>query len=237
MTEKALQNQSTKYLLMFLGTLLICAVALYGICSYTKTQNHRAVNVSGQGIVKVQPDTLTISFSVQERADTAREAQTKIDEMTRNFVEAIQSIGVERRSIQTSNYSVWPNYYREPTSSRQMSDGFQASQQITVVLTQEGYGAEFVGLGERVISLAPTFGNVLINGSNFTVTNKAKGENDARNLAIAAAKQKAEQLAKGADAKLGRVHFISESISAGGFYPLYANARAMVSFAEDVAME
>jgi uncharacterized protein YggE len=95
---------------------------------------------------------LTLNFSVQEKANTTKEAQTKIDDISTNFIQLINELGVEKKNIQTANYSVYPSYYRDSTTSKQIADGYNASQNITVTLN----GSGFVALGQQVLSAAPT---------------------------------------------------------------------------------
>jgi uncharacterized protein YggE len=87
-------------------------------------------------------------------------------------------------------------------------------------------------LGEQVLSAAPTVGNITINGSSFSVTDKAPGEKEARDLALQHAYAKAQQLADTAGVQLGKALQISETTSIGGYYPMYANAKVA-----DVASE
>jgi uncharacterized protein YggE len=114
-----------------------------------------------------------------------------------------------------------------------MPDGYNASQNITVILQ----GENFVELGQKVLSAAPTVGNININGSSFSVTDKATGEKDARTLALENAKAKAQQLADVAGVKLGKAIQISESVSAGGYYPVYANAKVLSDSVEGASYD
>jgi uncharacterized protein YggE len=65
------------------------------------------------------------------------------------------------------------------------------------------------------------------------VTDKAGGEKDARTLALENAQLKAQQLADVAGVKLGKALQISESVSAGGYYPMYVNAKAAGVMADE----
>jgi len=211
------------YFVKLLAVVLICATVIFTFKPDPALEGSTGISVSGQGIVKVQPDTLTLNFSIQEKAASTKEAQTKIDDLTKNFIQVINELGVEKKNIQTSNYSVYQNYYRDSNTSKQIPDGYTASQNITVTLN----GSGFVQLGQQVLSAAPTVGDLTINGSNFSVTDKAAGEAEARKLALENAKKKAEQLAEISGVKLGKPLQISESVSAGGYYPVYANAKVM----------
>ncbi|MDR2541267.1 MAG: SIMPL domain-containing protein [Candidatus Peribacteria bacterium] len=214
---------TTDRLLGFLAIIIVCSTLIYTFKPDHNLDGSTGISVSGKGIAKVQPDTLTLNFSIQEKADSTKEAQKKIDEISSKFITLIGELGVGKKQIQTSNYSVYQNYYRDSQTSKQIPDGYNASQNITVILN----GKDFVELGQKVLSAAPTVGNININGSTFSVTDKATGEKDARTLALENAKAKAQQLADVAGVKLGKAVQISESISAGGYYPVYANAKVL----------
>jgi uncharacterized protein YggE len=219
----------------FALVIIICATLIFTFKQHQQLDTATGINVSGQGIAKVQPDTLTLNFSVQEKAATTKEAQTKIDEISSQFISLVETLGVEKKQIQTSNYSVYQHYYRDNETNKQVPDGYNASQNITITLK----GENFIQLGQQVLSAAPTIGNIQINGSNFSVTDKASGEAEARILALEHAKKKAEQLAQTAEVKLGKPLLISESVSAGSYYPMYANAmvKASNSIADEAAYD
>ncbi|MDR0650204.1 MAG: SIMPL domain-containing protein [Candidatus Peribacteria bacterium] len=214
--------QTTDRILRIIGVLVVCTVIVYTF-KIAPTADNNGINVVGQGVVKVQPDTLTLNFNVQEKAETTKEAQQKIDDTSSAFITLITQLGVEKKSIQTTNYSVYPHYYRDNPTNKQISDGYTASQTMTITLK----GSGFVELGEQVLSAAPTVGNITINGSSFSVTDKAPGEKEARSLALQHARAKAQQLADVEGVKLGRALQISETTSVGGYYPVYANAEVM----------
>jgi uncharacterized protein YggE len=205
---------------------------VYTFKSVPKDDNN-GISVVGQGIIKVQPDTLTLNFSVQEKAATTKEAQQKIDDTSSTFIALVTQLGVEKRNIQTTNYSVYPNYHRDSTTNKQVADGYNASQSITITLR----GSGFVALGEQVLSAAPAAGNITINGSSFSVTDKSSGEKEARSLALQHAKDKAQQLADVEGVQLGKALQISETTSVGGYYPMFANAKvdAVAESARNVA--
>jgi uncharacterized protein YggE len=226
----------TNKLLGFLAVIAICATIIFTFKPNPSLEGNTGISVSGQGVAKVQPDTLILTFNVNEKADTTKEAQTKIDELSSNFIQAITDLGVEKRSIQTANYSVYPHYYRDSTMNKQITDGYNASQTITVELSGEG----FVALGEKVLSTAPTIGNISINGSNFSVKDKLAGEEEARKSAIKKAEAKAQQLAELAGVQLGKALIISESVSNNSYYPMFSksmNAVMDAAVEESVSLE
>ncbi|MDR0771839.1 MAG: SIMPL domain-containing protein [Candidatus Peribacteria bacterium] len=195
-----------------LGVIAILIVVLALTCTFKSDSNFertQGISVQGEAVAQVQPDTLTLFFTIQERANTSLEAQTKIDEINKNFVSLIRELGVDANRIQTSNYSVHQNFYWNNETFRQIPDGFQASQSITVTLDGEG----FVELGQKVLSAAPTVGNININNTSFSLKDRSAGQTEVRALAVEAAYKKAKQLAKAAGVKLGRPIVITENSS------------------------
>ena len=220
---------TTDKILGVIGVLILCAILLFTCKPNADLETNQGISVYGEAVAQVQPDTLTLYFSIQEKAETSLEAQTKIDEISKDFINLIKELGVDAGRIQTSNYSVYQNYYWDNMGYRQIPDGYQASQSITVTLDGEG----FVELGQKVLSAAPKAGNININGSNFSLKDRAAGQAEVRALAVEAAYKKAQQLAAAAGVKLGEAIAITESSSGGDFYyPMY-NARASIMGVEE----
>ena len=194
------------------------------------TDSNNGISVSGIGIAQVQPDTLTLNFSIQEQAESTQEAQSSIDSISANFIALVKNLGVEDKSIQTSNYSVYPRYNRDRDTSKQTVDGFEASQNITITLNGEG----FIELGQKILSATPSVGNISINGSNFSLRDKFAGESVVRTLALEQARKKAEQLAEAAGVSLGDPISIIENSNGASFYPTMYNAKAEMAM-DDVA--
>jgi uncharacterized protein YggE len=220
-------------ILIVIVALLLCAATIYAFKPHSNLEGREGISVNGEAIAQVQPDTLTLNFSVQEKADTSLEAQTKIDEISKSFIELIKDLGVDSKQIQTSNYSVYANYYWEDGTSRRVQDGYNASQNITVTL----YGDGFIERGQKVLSAAPTVGNIIINNSSFSLKDKSAGQAEVRALAVEAAYNKAKQLADAAGVTLGDPISIAESSSGGDYYPIMYNAKAVMDTENQAAYD
>ncbi|MDR0282871.1 MAG: SIMPL domain-containing protein [Candidatus Peribacteria bacterium] len=215
-------------ILIIIVAFLLCATIMVTANIAQDKEEMQGINVQGEAVAEVQPDTLTLHFSIQEKADTSLEAQTKIDEINKNFVTLMKELGVDANRIQTSNYSVYQNHYRDNVTYKQIPDGYHASQSITVTLDGEG----FVELGQQVLSAAPTVGNININGTNFSLKDRSAGQAEVRALAVEAAYKKAQQLAKAAGVKLGKPILITENASGGDFYYSMYNMKTSMSMGE-----
>lgn len=167
----------------------------------------RTITVSSEGKVKLQPDTLTIHFLIQKQAPTSKQAQEQMESLASTFLHSLQKLGIQKHQFQTVNYSIYPNQYREPSINKPKTDGYRATQEVLLQIS----GSGFLDLAEQVFRLAGEQGDILINSSQFSLTQQSTGEKEARQLAMDAAYQKASQLATAGGAKLGVVQTIIES--------------------------
>lgn len=198
-----------------LGTFALIALvlALGSYAYYTLKQAQylytgpTTIAVSGEGEVFAVPDTGEFSFSVQAEAETATAAQESSATAINEIIGYLTEQGIPEADIKTENYNLQPKYRFEreacepngfcPPGERVL-DGFTVNQRISVKLAQtEEAGTLIAGVGER--------GATNISGLQFTVDDTTELEAEARELAIADAKAKAEQLAADLGVRLGRM--------------------------------
>jgi len=122
------------------------------------------------------------------------------------IVAELKSRGIEAKDIQTTNYSIYPNY--DYLNGRQTLKNYVVSQNVNVKIRN----LETIG---DIVQKAATLGANQIGGLNFTIDEPEKIKQQARELALMAAKTKAESLAKIAGVKLGKLVSFTESMSDG----------------------
>ena len=88
------------------------------------------ITVSGMEEVKAVPDMAQIQYSVYTQAATAQECQEENAKNVNQTLETLKGLGVEEKSIQTSDYGLSPIY--DWNSGRQKITGYQMSTSITV---------------------------------------------------------------------------------------------------------
>ncbi|MBU0626798.1 SIMPL domain-containing protein [Patescibacteria group bacterium] len=72
------------------------------------------VSVVGEGKALVTPDTLIISASVSELADSTKEAQTSANEKIEQIHKILADQDIDKKNVKTNNLNVYPEYdYRE----------------------------------------------------------------------------------------------------------------------------
>lgn len=176
-------------------------------------------SVSAEGKVKSVPDTAIVSLGVLAQGKDAKEAQTQATQKINQITEFAKSLGVAKEDITTSQASLNPRY--DWSNGLNKIVGFDSTQTVTVKLRGVDKNSDTVG---RLLSGAVDKGANNVQGSQFVIDDPENLRQEARKLAIAKAKSKAQELAKEAGIKLGKVVSISEN---GGGYPVPMYARDM----------
>ena len=162
----------------------------------------RTIRVSGVGEVRVEPDLATAQFAVETTGATAQAAGQENAQVMDRVIRALTSAGVRREDIQTSGYSLYPEYIQEPRGNGQMEvpriRGYRASNQVSVRTAE----IEQVG---RLIDIGLEAGANRLNGVYFEVRDSQAAQADALEQAIGNARGAAETMARALGVTLGPV--------------------------------
>ena len=183
------------------------------------------IAIEGRGEVRAAPDMATINSGVTTQGATAREALNANTAAMSELIAALKESGIEARDIQTSGFSVNPNYvYSDARDELGYSkppkiNGYQVSNSVTVVVRD----LEELGI---ILDRSVTVGANTVNGVSFSVADPSELLDEARKLAFDNARDKAELYADAADVTLGDLEQISErqDFNAPQPYPMYARA-------------
>ncbi|GHA16484.1 SIMPL domain-containing protein [Devosia pacifica] len=192
------------------------------------------ISVQGTGEVAAAPDMAQINSGVTTQAKTAREALDANNEAMEQLISALTGAGVERRDIQTSQFSVNPNYaYSDARDSSGYTqppriDSYQVSNTVTVIVRDlDELGA--------ILDSSVDVGANTINGINFSVADPTDLYDEARRAAVEDARRKAQLYADAAGLELEELESITEGGNVSPPQP-YAMAR-MDAVAESVPVE
>lgn len=170
----------------------------------------------GEGKVDVTPDTASINAGISvTNAASVQAAQNQVDTINNKIIAEMTALGIEKKDIQTSNYSVNPNYNYDGVRS---IDGYNANAQVSIKTQQ-------LDLVSQIISKATEAGANEIYGVNFSIDDPSKFREQARDEAIANAKEQAKKLADQLGIELGDITNIVEA-DQGGPVP-YLRSAAM----------
>lgn len=195
------------------------------------------ISVSGHGQINATPDIATFTYSIVSDKSTVAAAQADATAKSNAVTAYLKAQGIADADIQTSGYSVYPQYEYQnavcpqtapangavlsPTycpPGKQVLTGYEASQTTTIKvhdLTKAG----------DLLSGVGTNGATQVSGLTFTFDDPNAPQEQAREAAIADAKAKAGVLAKELGVSLVRVVSFNESSNGNsGPVPIYAMA-------------
>jgi uncharacterized protein YggE len=163
----------------------------------------RTLSVTGIGEVMAEPDMAHVSLGVTTEGNTAAQAlDLNTAAMTRVFA-ALTKAGIAEKDVQTTTVSLSPLWSRPVENQRPKIRGYQASNQVVVT------ARDFAALGSLLDTVSEA-GATDIGGISFDVSGRDALEDEARRLAGADARRKAEIYAASLGATLGPVLSISE---------------------------
>jgi uncharacterized protein len=231
MARETSPSTSQEFAMRALSVIVPFALLATALPAYAGT-----ISIEGRGEVSAAPDMATINSGVTTQAATAREALDANTVAMEELIATLREAGIEPRDIQTSGFSVNPNYvYSDDRDENGYSlppriDGYQVSNSVTVVVR------ELDDLGS-ILDQSVTVGANTVNGVSFSVADPSELLNEARLAAFADAREKAELYAEAAGETLGDLESISErhDFNAPQPYPMYA--RAEVADASAVPVE
>jgi uncharacterized protein YggE len=150
--------------------------------------------VTGSGSAEMQPDRVTIEFSVINRARSAAEASTANAQRTRPILDALRSLGIPDSAVTSAGFAVQPPYdYRRGTRKENES---MATHRLRVRI------AEIRNAG-AIVETVLDKGADRIEVVSFSVSNPDSGREAAIRQAVEQARGDAEVMARAAGGKLG----------------------------------
>lgn len=210
------------FILLFVYTKLAGPIP-FDITQVTTTKAD-AFTVTGEGKASVKADFASVVVGVSERGATAQEAQDKMNQSINQVIEAIKALGIDGKNIKTDNYNVYESFdpgrpvlAPEDKTNLLATKIYQGNTNITIKVDKPD-------LANKVLDTAVSKGANNVSGVQFETKDKNVALNKARELAVADAKIKAQDAARIAGFKLGKI--INYSENEGGGYPIPMMAKA-----------
>ncbi|MBU3896037.1 SIMPL domain-containing protein [Patescibacteria group bacterium] len=175
----------------------------------------RYITVSGEGQVYASPDIALVSFGITKNGTDIAKLSSKVNETMNAIISDLKDLGIEDKDIQTTQYSINP-YYDYPEYSKRILSGYDITQSINVKIR------DFSKISQAFV-VATDAGANLVNDLYFSIDNPEEFNQQAREKAIAQAKEKAQNIASASGLKLVKMTNISEE---GYYSPMYGYAKA-----------
>ncbi|MGB2964845.1 MAG: SIMPL domain-containing protein [Anaerolineales bacterium] len=171
----------------------------------------RTVHVSGTAVVNVTPDRVLIQLGVQSNGRTPQLVEAANSATIFRVIQAIKKEEVEEKDIVTDNYVIDPIY--ENYDSLQIK-GYRIYNMVAITLR------DITKVNDIIVAALGAGANQVVN-VEFYLSDLRKYRDQARDLAMVAAGEKAQDLAEAAGTEAGCVLSISEntwSYFSGGWW-------------------
>ena len=206
-----------KKLLLSMGLAMVLVVV--GLCSCSAggpaatiegisvSSQQEGIWVSGQGKVMAVPDIATLRLGIEAQEASVAEAQTKASEAMNKVMTALTGSGVAEKDIQTQYFSIRKVTRWDNDKQQEIVIGYRVSNMVTAKIR------DISNVGVIIDAVAVAGGDLTrIDSISFSIDDPSAYYEEAREKAMADAKDKASQLAEFAGVSLGKPTYISEGV-------------------------
>jgi uncharacterized protein YggE len=184
----------------------------------------RLVTVAGEAEVNVSPDEVVFDLTVSTFNRELRVAKTQTDERLKNLIALAKRYGVADADTQTDYVNLTPRY-RGDNEARTLL-GYSVRKDLVLTLRD-------VMRAEGLLSELLDSGVTRINTVSFRSSQMRKYRDQARDLAMRAAREKAAALAAAVGQKIGKAYSIEEEVPSRSYASQNVMSNNSVSFDSD----
>jgi len=193
--------------------LLVLAVVGIAACGDASTTvntsgDANGIRVTGRGEVTAKPDTGFFTVGIEATARTVADARDDAADAANDLVESIRGNDVDAEDIKTTGLSIFPEYSYPGDGKQPTVTGYRVATSVTVTVRD-------LDRFSRIVDDAVAAGSdaVRLSGIWFDIEDTAALLQQAREIAMEDARDKAGQLAELAEVDLGEPLAISETTS------------------------
>lgn len=180
-----------------------------------------SITVSGSAQVLVEPDEVVLTLGIETHDTVLGAAKTQNDAVIRKVLDITKAYGIEPKYVKTDYINIEPRYKDLYQNSEFI--GYFVRKTVEIRL---GDISKFESLYSDLLGAGANY----VQGIEFRTTDLRKYRDQARALAVQAAREKAEALAGGAGQAIGRVKMIHEDASSwyGSYSSWWSGSGSMV---------
>ncbi|MFC1914023.1 SIMPL domain-containing protein [Chloroflexota bacterium] len=173
------------------------------------SQQSTGIWVTGEGTVTVVPDVAILSLGVESQAATVAEARQHAATAMDSVARELDNYGIAQKDIKTQHFSIYPVRRWVPEKEEEILIGYRVTNTVTAKVRK------VEDTGNVIDAVAIAGGDYIrINSISFTVDDPYAHNKEAREKAMADAREKAKQLADLGGVKLDDPTYINESSGA-----------------------
>ena len=191
--------------------------------------NQDRLTVTGDAEIKVAPDRVVISVGVESRGPQLTAAKSRNDSAIAAILAVTVKEQVAAADVQTDFIEISPVYQsRDSAESREnyLVDYYRVNKTVAITLRD-------VTRFERLLTAILNAGANRVYGVDFQTSELRKYRDQARDMAVKAAMEKAQAMAAAAGLRVDKPESISAYNQGGG--PSYGRGRANMNMLQNVA--
>lgn len=178
-----------------------------------ETKQIPQINVNGEGKVKIAPDQVSISATVETKGNNAKDVKKQNDEKMDAVLKFIKKMNIPTADFRTKQVALNPQYDYEKKKT-----SYNAVQTVEILLKDlSKYDELMEGLVQQGINR--------IDKVSFESSKLAQYQSEARKIAMKDAKAKAEDYVSVLGQKVGKAFVISDNSQIYHPQPMYAAMR------------
>lgn len=201
--------------------LLTAAILMFSVHAFAQNAiEPPLITVSGQAEVRVPPDEVVFTLAVESVDRDMLAAKRKTDDSVKEVLSIAKRNNVKAEDVQTSYISVQPKYntddldYDQRRSVKRVFVGYEVSKTVAIILKD-------ITRFDQLLSDVLKAGVTRVSNVEFRDSQIRKHKDQARAMAIRAAQEKANLLAREIGQSVGPAYSIAEG---GG--PNYSRSNA-----------
>ena len=205
-------KKGVKTILLALLSIFVAVLIISEIADIkNKLKSDKTITFTGEGKVTGIPDIASINLSVVTDKQTAKEAMEENAQKMNEIIKFVKDSGVDEKDVKTTAYYLSPRY--DWLEGKRVFRGYELTSTLTVKIRDLAKISDIV---DGVVSK----GANQVGDIQFIIDDPEKLTEEARDKAIAKAKERAQSVAQTAGLKLGKIINFYES-GVTPFYPVY----------------
>lgn len=185
---------------------LVLLMFLLSPCAFAQEQT---ITVTGKGDARVIPDIVYLFVGIETIAKTPGEAVKQNSVSVENLKKKIVSFNIKLEDVKTANFYLYKK--TDYVEGKEVFRGYSVTNTLEVPVEDIGKAGDILDglMAEGVNS---------IQNVEYSIKDRKSVEKEVLNKAVSDARAKAEDVAKNAGYKLGKVISIKESYSSLAYY-------------------
>lgn len=193
------------------------------------TNKQRTVSVSGEGVVRTEPDQASVRFGIVTRDEDPEEARSRNATAAAEAMNAVRALGIADRKMRLETLRLQPAREYDAQTRRYIDVGFEATRQVVVEV-------EDLELLPTLIAEVVQKGANRLDGITYELKSRTAARNEALQEAITDAREKAQLMTATLGEEIDRpLSIVEQSFSFP--QPMIRMAQAEVAMAKGAEPE